>query len=707
MDYTTLLPELKLEEKISLLSGSDFSHAAGIPRLNIPATKVADSINGVRPSNIAGSETTACFPNTTCLASTWDRSLLASLGTHVARQARLKSAQVVLGPTINIHRDPRAGRNFECWSEDPVLTGELAAALVNGIQDAGVGACAKHFVCNDSETARQTYDVKESVDSRTLREIYLAAWQVMLRKSDPLAVMTAYNKVDGQFCSENYALLNVLRETWGFKGIAMSDWFGTHSTADSVKAGVDLEMPFPVLRGQRLLNAVREGQVTEAEIDRRRCEEFADTNDLARKIAAAGVVLVKNEGHVLPVDPAGGPKKIALIDVLPGVFAEPHSVEYAPGVRTNVIMPVAPTEKLKLPGGEPGVKVDYYNQGAADPIFTEVLEKPVIFMLERLRPGLEALGSRLEMTTLLTADTAGTHTLAPGITTEQFIFRPLLIETRLKLSMAAGQTFSRPVRIRGFDLEDMSLRANQIALIKAVAAASKQTVLVLHCGNPIDVSPFIDDVDAVLIAHFPGQEGAMAVAEVISGAVNPSGKLATTWFKTLQDVPSYKHFPAKQTLDGKMEISYTEGLEVGYRCKEADTKARWPFGFGLSYTTFAHKDLTARVVEAAGSVGTLDCSVLVTNTGTRGGKEVVQLFVTAPVTAAVWRPAKELKEFTTVYLEPGESKEVTLSVALDSACSYWDEEAASWRLEAGQYGVCVGESQASFEVTEGKLWNHL
>jgi beta-glucosidase len=752
---------------------------------------------------------------------------------------------VVLGPTINIHRDPRAGRNFECFSEDPLLSGELGAAIVNGIQSKGVGACPKHFVCNDAETDRHNYNVQESLHGRTLREIYLAAWQHLLRKSDPVAIMTAlvsdvqrhfdeianifnsYNQTDNSFCSENKPLLEgILRETWGFKGIAISDWFGTQSTTNSIKAGLDLEMPFPVWRAKRLVEDVKSGKVTEEELNRRvikmlefrnrtrfchadepeRSELNEETDRIARDLATDGFVLLKNENHALPIDTSQS-LKIAVIgefaqqpvltgggsascvpqykqipvDLIREEFANKGNVKYAPGVRTRLIIPVAPPEKLKTQDGSNGVNISYFNNDTPEPVFTECREKPHVYLLGRLKPGLNSLGSRIEIKTTLTPGCSGVHTLAvrctgafslsiggrevfgapePNITTEQSLFRPIFLETRAQVPMIANQLYdihlvvharremaigeptpfgatlcfeefqsdkeliNEAVKLaetsdiavvfagrndqyesEGFDLDHMSMPDNQTALIKAVATVSKSTILVLHCGNPIDVSPFIDDVNAVLNAHFPGQQGASAIVDVLTGKVNPSGRLTRTWFKTLNEAPSFDYFPARNGQDGKADMKYGEGLNVGYRCDDVSSRARWHFGYGLSYSSFTYDNLNVTTQEGLSSP-ILKTTVRVTNTSSKVGKEVVQLYVT-PNSASVWRPRRELKSFTKVTLAPGESKMIVLESDLSVSCSYWDETVASWKLEEGEYGVEVGPLHGKFRVANPKVWNHL
>ena len=637
--------------------------------------------------------------------------------------------------------------------------------------------------------------------------------------------------MNGSFCGENETLnTGILRKTWGYRGITMSDWFATHSTVAPIKAGLDLEMPFPIFRGARLMKEVQSGTVTEAEIDQRavkmlelrdrtkashgdeaeRSEISDETNKIARELAAGGIVLLKNEESTLPLS-TSRPINVAVIgefahepvvtgggsasckpqykqrpcEVLQSAFSEHGNVRYAPGVRTRRIIPVAPTEQLTAADGRHGVEVAYFNDDNPDqPILTEFQPSAKVFMLGDFKPGLSVPGSRLELTTTLTPATTGPHTLAvrctgaftltvdgtpllhnptqPSITTEQFIFNHTLLETRAVLLMTAAQPYaihltmhsrteltvgeptpyaatlgfeeylhtdaaiqtaadlaatsdvslifcgrSDQYESEGFDLPDMDMPAGQVELIRAVAAAGRKTVLVLHCGNPIDVGPFIDEVDAVVLAHFPGQEGARAVVDVLTGRVNPSGKLATSWWRILEDAPSFGHFPAaKGEVDGAVEVRYAEGIRVGYRCGDLAARVRWPFGFGLSYTSYEYDGLRAVVSEEV-EAAVLRCSVGVTNTGQREGKEVVQLYVGALDAGAVWRPERELKAFTKVMLQPGERTVVELEVDLKVACSYWDEGVKAWKLEKGRYQVQVGDCQEQVVVTMATTWNHL
>lgn len=604
----------------------------------------------------------------------------------------------------------------------------------------------------------------------------------------------------------------------------MSDWFGVKDTVGPMKAGLDVEMPFPVFRGKRLLAAMKSGDVTQAEVDScvkkmlqlrdrttacqaqepERSDILPEANALAREIVTSGMVLLKNEQQALPIQSTS---RVALIgeyaknvvytgggsasckpqyhnsplEILSEEFA---SVEYASGVRTRRIIPTAPKEMLRARNGQPGADVLFYNNDEPEtPCITEHVDEPQIWMLGEFKPGLKVPGSHVRMSTTISPATSGHHTLAVrctgsyimtvdgkqvssdesiAISTEQFIFNHILLERRVEVEMQAGRQYLVEVVMQGpaqltvgeptpyalllafeesyseeeaieeavraargadvsivyagrdaqyesegFDLEDIKLPANQTRLITAVAEASKRTVLVLHAGNPIDVSAVIEHVDAVLLAHFPGQEGAHGAADILTGRVCPSGRLATTWFKTLEDAPSFAHFPPRRQEDGSVTVRYNEGVAVGYRALNLADRVCWPFGFGLSYTVFKYSNLEVFVHETE-KPGKVMCRVSVKNTGAVAGREVVQLYVRPPATSSVWRPAKELKAFCkTAQLNPGDQETIELEVDVEVACSYWAEEKRSWRVEIGEYAVLVGDLRAAFSITEEHYWNHL
>ncbi|CAG8328231.1 unnamed protein product [Penicillium salamii] len=830
---------LSLEEKISLLSGISFTSTAGVKRLGIPSLKVSDSINGVRGSQSHLDDTgTACFPSSTCLASTWNTSLMREFGEEVAFQAKAKSVQVVLGPNINLHRDPRAGRNFEAFSEDPLLTGHLAAAIINGIQSQGVGACVKHFVANESETVRRRYNVDESGDNRTMRELYLRAFQYLLRQVNPVAIMTAYNALDGHFCSQTPLINNLLRKDWKYDGCMMSDWYGTKSTAEALDAGLDLEMPGPsVFRGAKLLDAINRKEISEESVDvavrnvltmiDRTRDSHSDkeeesvvcdrTSAMALRTASEGIVLLKNDQNTLPLKMANKPK-IALIGsaaIKPSITGggsacakpqyvhtplqhfrdvceTPEQVSLAYGVNPHHVIPLMPIEMMQARNGLPGVNVDYYLDGNDTPVHSEQSEQPVVVMLGRLKPNLTQKGFYYVIETNVRVKASGLHKLAvqatgeftlsvddveilskpaPVMTVEDFLFEPKKLETVVEFQMEAKRSYRVTLRTHsrdiasahgeisphsaklcfeeeqndrlaiaeavaiaarsdvsmiiagrtyeheseGFDLQTLKLPESQVRMIKAVASVSEKTILVLHCGNPIDVSEFVEDVDAVIAAHFPGQEGAQAICNIITGKTNPSGRLATTWPLRLDEasVPSFGNFPAKDVGNGPT-IRYREGLQMGYRSPKTKSSVRWPFGHGLSYSSFEYDNLEVISHESIKNgisdnplLTTVTIAVDVKNTSDVAGYEVIQVYSNPPDDCMIWRPHCELISFTKVWLEPNETRRIGLSVSQRDVSGYWDSLDECWRSLNGTYKFTIGTCAAFLRINDMGMWNGL
>ncbi|KAJ5280891.1 hypothetical protein N7478_006263 [Penicillium angulare] len=833
------LPFLTLEEKVSILSGVSFTSTAGVKRLGIPALKVSDSINGVRGSLSHLEDTgTACFPSSTCLASTWNTELMREFGEEVALQAKAKSVQVVLGPNINLHRDPRGGRNFEAFSEDPLVTGQLAAAIVNGIQSQGVGACVKHFVANESETVRRKYNVDESGDNRTMREIYLRAFQHLLRRANPISIMTAYNALDGHFCSQTPLIKALLRDDWKYDGCVMSDWYGTKSTVKALEAGLDLEMPgISVFRGSKLLDAVNRNEVSQEILDAavsnvltmidRTAASHSDkgeeslvckqTSSMALRVASEGIVLLKNDHDTLPIELSNKPK-VALIgaaaikpsvtgggsacakpqyvhtplDCIRAAYGDDDQVSFAYGVNSNHAVPPMPTHILQTCDGLPGVSVDYFLDGSDTPVFSEHSKKAEVVLLGRLKPGLKQNGFFFVIDTNITVDTSGNHKLAvqatgefelfvdgvkilsrpaPTMTVEDFLFEPKKLETVIEFEMEAKRRYNITLKAHsrnvpspngeisphsaklcfeeehnnraaiaeavqaaahsdvsiifggrtheheseGFDLKTLTLPESQVRMIKAVASVSKKTVLVLQCGNPVDVSSFVDDVDAIIAAHFTGQEGSQAIVNVITGQTNPSGKLATTWPMRLDElcVPSLKNFPAQDIGNGPT-IRYREGLGVGYRAPHNASSVRWPFGHGLSYSSFEHENLKVIAHEEMNSGGLNPSSNLavtialdVRNTSETAGYEVIKVFGEPPVDSMIWRPRFELIAFTKVWLKPNETRRVGLSVSQRDISGYWDSISRCWRSLNGTYKITSQNCGTYLQIEDMGTWNGL
>ena len=839
-----LLGQMTIEEKVSMLAGSAMWYTTPIERLGIPAIKVTDGPNGARGGgSFAGGLTSACFPVGIALASTWNTELVERVGQALGEEAKTKGAHILLAPTVNIHRSPLNGRNFECYSEDPYLSARMAVAFVRGVQSQNVGTAIKHYVCNDSEFERNT--ISSEVDERALREIYLPPFKAAVQEAHPWSVMASYNQVNGTFASENpYTLTDILREEWGFEGLVMSDWFGTKSTAASVNAGLDLEMPGPpVWRGEKLLRAFQAGEVDEATIDEsvrrllgvivkagafedpadrpERAVDKAEHRALARQAAAEGMVLLKNEGNVLPLS-TDKIKSLAIIGpnaraarIMGGgsSHVNPHyAVTPFDGIANRVgdavkvgfevgctntstglsashkLLPLIQPAWLTPAGGQAGngLTVEFFNSldlsGA--PVKTMLAETTELAWLGEFEPEVNATEFSLRLTGQLTAPEAGRYTFglsSAGLSrlyvngqevidhwTEQRPGESSVTSTGLsasgsgsagpifEMNMAAGQTCDLKVEYskqsavplaslrlsclppmaedaiaraaalaaasdvalvfvglsdewesEGFDRPDMELVGDQAALIEKVAAANANTVVVLNTGSPITMN-WLDKVAAVVQAWYPGQECGHAIADVLFGDVNPSGRLSQTFPRRLEDNPAYINYPGE---NGR--VHYGEGIFVGYRYYDKKKiEPLFPFGYGLSYTTFAYRNLrlsasdTSTLRLGSGQAGLsarvdadegLRVSVDVQNTGGHAGQEVVQLYV-RDLESSLMRPEKELRAFAKVSLEPGQTRTVTLTLNRESLACYDDGE-QQWVAEAGEFEVLVGRSSRDIRAS--------
>jgi beta-glucosidase len=810
--YTALLPSLTLEEKVSLLSGASLTSTTGIERLGIPSLNVSDSINGVRGAKSHLEDTsTACFPSSTALASTWNPDLMHKFGQEVGRQARLKDVHVVIGPNVNMHRDPRGGRNFETFSEDPLLTGTLAGAIVRGVQEISVGACVKHFVANESETSRKAYNVAESADGRTMREIYMRAFGCMFRDSNPASVMMAYNKLDGGFCSENRIIKDVLRTEWQYDGCVMSDWYGSHSGPESLAAGLDLEMPGPsVHRGAKLVQAIRTGAVSQKDLDQAvhnvlkmidrsttvsESPIVSNSSSMARKTATEGIVLLRNERQILPLDihsrpsiaviGAGAAKpvvtgggsaaahpeyEVSFLDALRKVHPEPESVRYAAGVSPFVCAPTMPLENTHTSAGCSGIRVDHFNKHDSEPVLSQDIDSVQMLMLGRIAPRLAPRTFYSEVSTNLKVEEAGRYTMGAQVTgafaleldqkvilqgeeadldITDFLFQPKKLERVVEVDLEAGHQYQLKLRVsarstashhepefhsaklvflkiqddeaaikeamalaahsdvavifggrtgehesEGFDLDTIVLPAKQVSLIRAVASVAPKTVLILHHGNPIDISAVVDDVDAIFAAHFPGQEGANALVDLVTGEANPSGRLATSWPLRYDEqcIPTMNTFECSPDT---LRINYEEGICVGYRHPDTLAMSRFSFGHGLSYSTFQVKDLKkeeSASKRADWASRSHRFTVTVKNTGSRAGSYAVQLYSQHPGnTASVHRPKYELVGFTKVFAKPSEQEDVEIAVVERDVCGTWDEQEKCWKRWSGTYSFVVAD----------------
>ena len=661
LDIDHLLTELTLEEKASLTSGSGFWYTMPVERLGIPKIMVSDGPHGLRAQpgegdhvGLGGSVPATCFPTASAIASAWNPDLLRRIGQALAVEARACNLSVILGPGINMKRSPLCGRNFEYFSEDPFLAGELAVGQVAGIQAGGVGTSVKHYAANNQETDRLRVDAQ--VDERTLREIYLPAFERVVQAEQPWTIMCSYNKVNGESASENHWLLTtVLREEFGFQGLVVSDWGAVYHRVPALLAGLDLEMPPAVGRSpQQIVAAVHAGEVPTEVLDARvrtvlelvakgmpvlDLDESFDVDAhhaLAREAAAESVVLLKNDA-LLPL-PAGA--SVAVI----GEFARTPRFQGAGSSQVTPTRVDVLLDELRAIHGEVPFAAGY---GIDDSSQDDAL----------LAEAEQVAGS---------------------------------VDTVVMVIGLPGADESE-----GFDRTHMNLPANQLAALRAVAAVNPNVAVVLVNGSTVVLGDVIPHAKALVEAWLGGQAAAGGIADVLTGAVNPSGRLAETIPHRLEDNSSYLNFPGDSQV-----VRYGEGLFIGYRgYDKTHTDVAFPFGFGLSYTTFALSDLS---VALSGSVaeGTLtaDVTVTVTNTGTVDGAEVVQVYV-QDVESTVARPIRELKGFAKVHLPAGSSQAVT--VTLDQrAFAFWSTQHHRWAVEAGEFAVSVGHDSRDLPLVE-------
>lgn len=669
-DVEHVLAGLTLEEKASLLSGLDFWTTQPLARdggVAVPGVMVTDGPHGLRkqadsPDHIGlgNSVPATCFPTAATLGSTWDPALVRRVGEALGRETRANDVAVLLGPGINIKRSPLNGRNFEYLSEDPVIAGELGAALVTGIQSQGVGTSLKHFAANNQEADRMR--VSADVDERTLREIYLAGFERVVTQAQPWTVMCSYNRINDVYASQNHWLLTeVLRDEWGFEGLVMSDWGAVRDRVAAVAAGLDLEMPASGGRTDaEVVTAVREGRLDEAVVDvaaRRVLHLVARSlpaldapgtydaeahHALAREAAAAGTVLLKNA-------PTGGAPLLPL----------------ASGDGVAVVGELARTPRY---------------QGAGS---SQVNPTRLDDALTALRT---ATGADVPFAAGYTVDGADL-----GSGTDDDALRAEAVDlARTAETLLVFLGLPASYESEGFDRTHLDLPAQQVALLEAVAAVNPRVVVVLANGSAVSVAPWQDLAPALVEGWLGGQAGGSGVVDVLLGTVNPAGRLAETLPLRLVDNPSYGNFPGELG-----HVRYGEGVLVGYRWYDArELDVAYPFGHGLSYTTFAYDGVSAEVLGSAALTADGDPVVrvrtTVTNTGERAGAEVVQVYVGDPE-AQVQRPERELKAFAKVYLAPGESREVTLDLTARDL-SYWHPVLRRWVVEGGEFVVSIGAS---------------
>ncbi|MFG6403097.1 glycoside hydrolase family 3 C-terminal domain-containing protein [Microbacterium sp. P04] len=644
---------LTLQEKASLLSGRDFWSTKAISERGIPSLVLTDGPHGIRRQageadhlGINDALPSTCFPPAVAVGSSWDPEIAAQVGAAVGREGLAFGVAVVLGPGVNIKRSPLCGRNFEYYSEDPLLSGVLGAAHVTAMQEVGPGASVKHFAANNQEHERMR--ISADIDERTLREIYLPAFERVVTEAAPATVMCSYNKINGVYASQNsWLLTDVLRSEWGFKGAVVSDWGAVSNRVAGVAAGMDLEMPGSGgSTDQEIVDAVRDGDLDESVVDDAVRRVLALTelphsgssefdvdahHALARALAAESIVLLKNSGSTLP-----------LADV----------------TRLAVIGPFA-TEPRFQGGGS-----SHINPTRTDAALDSIRD----LALER--------GMTVEHATgfLLTDDLDAESRRAQAVN----------VAARADVAIVFAGLSDRE-ESEGYDRDNLLLPAAQIELIRAVAATGARTVVILSNGGVVSLEGWHDDVDAIVEGWLLGQAGGSATADILFGVVNPSGHLAETIPLRLEDNPSWNNFPGEQG-----HVRYGEGVMVGYRHYEtASAPVRYPFGHGLSYTTFETSNLQ---VEVTGD-DTAIAYVTVKNTGSRFGKHVVQVYV-ATDAGPVRRPARELRAFRKIALEPGESRRVELPL-VRRAFAYWDVELSQWVVATGEYTVQVAENASA------------
>lgn len=653
-----LLRTLTVEEKIALTVGSSFWKSTGVERVGIPEINLNDGPHGVRKPEsdkevgLSNAIAATCFPTASALASSWDTDLIRKVGEALGQESLALDVQVLLGPGVNLKRSPLGGRNFEYFSEDPVLSGEMAAAWINGVQSKGVAASLKHYVCNDQETLRMTIDV--DVDPQTLREVYLLPFEIAVRKANPWTIMAAYNHINGPRATEHRELLReVLKGEWGWDGVVVSDWLAVNRREDALNGGLDLEMPGTpgaLKDNPRLVQLVKDGVLSQEVLDeavarmlrlifrthsQRKPEATFDKDAhhaLARRVASECIVLLKNDDQILPLRPESL-KSVAVI----GRFAKTPRYQGGGSSHVNPTKLECAWDELQTLLGQ-AVQLRYADgYPEEDRVDESVLDEAV-----------EAAKA---------ADVA-----------VLFIGLPDAYE------------------VEGMDRQHIHLPPSHDRLVEEVCRVQPNTVVVLSNGSAVAM-PWVDRPKAILEGWLGGQASGGAVADVLVGKVNPSGKLSETFPVRLEDTPAYLNFPG----DGH-KVRYGEGVFIGHRYYERmGIKPLFPFGHGLSYTTFEYSDLRLSR-ETITDQDELKVTVKVRNTGDRAGKEVVQLYV-RDVEASVPRPEKELKAFAKVSLEPGEAKDVELTLT-GRDFAYYDAARSMWYVESGAFEILVGASSA-------------
>ncbi|MEG0308001.1 MAG: glycoside hydrolase family 3 C-terminal domain-containing protein [Clostridium sp.] len=661
MNIKELIKEMTIEEKASLCSGLNFWNTKSVERLNIPSIMMTDGPHGLRKQAAASdhlglneSVKATCFPTASALACSWNRDLVKDLGVALGEECQAEDVSIILGPGVNIKRSPLCGRNFEYYSEDPYLSSQLAKNQIQGTQSQGVGTSIKHFAANNQEHRRMTIDT--IIDERALREIYLASFETAIREAKPWTVMCSYNKLDGEFCSENYRLLTeILRNQWGYEGFVVSDWGAVNDRDKALYAGLELQMPADGGVGDAIIvEAIKKGTLSETVLDtaverllniifkavenKKEKATFSkeDHHELARNIARECVVLLKNEEKILPLKKN---EKIAVIGDL--------------------------AKKVRYQGGGSS----HINPTMIDNLYEEIVN--------------------------LVGEDKVTYSRGYDLSTDGI--NEELVNEAKKLASEAEKVvlfIGLPERYEseGFDRKHLRMPKNQEAIVGQLQSVNKNIIVVLSNGSPIEM-PFINNIKGIVEGYLTGQGGGKAVADVLYGEVNPSGKLAETFPLKLSHNPSYLNFP------GEVEkVEYKEGVFVGYRYYDTkEMEVLFPFGYGLSYTNFEYSDLKVSNREI-NDTEKITVTVNVKNIGDIYGKEIVQLYV-RDVDSNVSRPSKELKGFEKVSLNPGEEKEVSFELDKRSF-AYYNIDIKDWHVETGEFEILVGKSSRDIILKE-------
>lgn len=659
MKNQELLSQMTLEEKVSICSGKDFWNLKGIERLGIPEIMITDGPHGLRKKNpdpgsdksgLSDSVPTTCFPTAATTACSWDPELLYEMGVALGEECLSEKVSVILGPGVNMKRSPLCGRNFEYFSEDPLLAGELAAGLINGVQSKNVGTSIKHFAVNSQEKRRMT--ISSVVDERTLREIYLTAFEIAVKKAQPWTVMNAYNRINGTYCSDNDYLQNkILRDEWGFKGIVVTDWGAANDRVQGMKSGNELEMPSSGgINDKKVVEAVKKGELDEAVVDRcadrmltlinKSVAAFEDTtydkkahHELAAKICSQSVVLLKNEENILPLSKE---KKVAVI----GEMAVSPRFQ---GAGSSIINPTELTDALSALK-EKGYDVSYA-QGYDKK--TDVVSDTMVA---------EACKVASEAETVL---------LFIGLT--------------------------EAYESEGYDRSHLNLPTSHNKLAEEIVKVNSNVIVVLSGGSPVEM-PWINSVKALINGYLGGQASGTALAQIISGEVNPSGKLAETYPLCLADVANSEIYPGTD-----QTAEHRDGIYIGYRYYDTAKKdVLFPFGFGLSYTAFEYSDIKLSA-DSIKDTDTVTVSYKIKNVGSCAGAETSQVYI-KDCDSTIFRPEKELKGFKKVYLEPGEEKEVEITLC-KRAFAYYNVNIMDWHVETGKFQVLVGASSRDIRLS--------